>query len=142
MINSIIEAISRAIRDEFGTGYTNYMEEVKQDLKEPCFFISCIHPENKLFLGKKYSRTYQFCIQYFPKKGKNERRECHEVAERLMQCLEYLRMKENLVRGTNMNGEIVDGILNFFINYDLFVYKKQDPLPLMEEVLEEISVKG
>ena len=142
MINFIIEAISRAIRDEFGDGYTNFMEEVKQDLREPCFFISCIHPENKLFLGKKYSRTNQFCIQYFPKRGKDERRECNETAGRLMMCLEYLQAGERILRGTKMNGEIVDGILNFFVNYDLFVYRKQNPISAMEEISEEISVKG
>lgn len=59
-----------------------------------------------------------------------------------MLCLEYLVVEENLVRGTGMNSETVDGILNFFVSYDMFVLKKQDDLPLMEEVSEEISVKG
>ncbi len=142
MINSIIEAISRAIKAEFGSGYTNYMEEVKQDLKEPCFLISCINPTNKLVRGKKYFRTHQFCIQYFPDRGGDERRKCHNAEDRLMLCLEYLVVEENLVRGTGMNSETVDGILNFFVSYDMFVLKKQDDLPLMEEVSEEISVKG
>lgn len=142
MINSIIEAISRAIKTEFGSGYTNYMEEIRQDLKEPCFFISCINPAGKLIRGGKYSRTHQFCIQYFPNRGRNERRECNDVAERLMVCLEYLRVGEQLMRGTQMNGEQADGILNFFVNYDTFVYKEPEELPIMEEVSEDISVKG
>jgi len=40
-----------------------------------------------------------------------------------------------------MNAEIVDGVLNFFVNYDFYVYKKEDTVP-MEELSESVSVKG
>ncbi len=36
MVNAIIAGISNALYNEFG--YENHMEEIKQDLKEPCFF--------------------------------------------------------------------------------------------------------
>ena len=39
MINEIIEAISVALNEEFGDEYEIYRESVRQDLKEPCFFI-------------------------------------------------------------------------------------------------------
>ena len=44
MINSIIEAISISLNEEFGDGYEIHMEEIKQGLKEPCFFIACLNP--------------------------------------------------------------------------------------------------
>ena len=62
MINSIIEAISISLNEEFGDGYETHMEEIKQGLKEPCFFITCLNPTTELFLGKRYFRTNQFCI--------------------------------------------------------------------------------
>lgn len=40
MINEIIAAISVALDAEFGDEYEIYMEEIKQDLKEPCFLCS------------------------------------------------------------------------------------------------------
>ena len=40
-----------------------------------------------------------------------------------------------------MNAEMVDGVLNFFVNYDFYVYKKKDTV-LMEELSESVSVKG
>ena len=40
-----------------------------------------------------------------------------------------------------MKYEIVDDILNFFVNYDMFVYRKADSVP-MEEISENIAVKG
>ena len=66
MINSIVEAISCSLNKEFGDDYEIHNEEIKQGLKEPCFFIACLNPNNNLFLGKRYERTNQFCIQYFP----------------------------------------------------------------------------
>ncbi len=141
MINSIIDSISIALNAEFGDCYKNYKEEKKQDLEEPCFFIQCLNPTQRLFLNKRYFRKNQFCIQYFPETGdKNE--ECLAVAERLLECLEYLTVNSDLVMGTKMHYEVIDGILHFFVNYDMFVYKIAETVPIMEEVSAETSVKG
>lgn len=140
MINAIIEAISISLNGEFGDGYEIHMEEIKQDLKEPCFFISCTNPTSSLFLGKRCLRENLFCIQYFPRQGR-ERADCNETAERLFICLEYLEMPGGFVKGTGMKCEVADGILNFFVNYDVYVQKKET-LPAMEEVAGEITAKG
>ena len=66
MINSIIESISISLNAEFGDEYTTYTESVEQGLNEPCFFVFCINPTDRLFLGKRYFRENQFCLQYFP----------------------------------------------------------------------------
>ena len=42
MINSIIEGIAIALNGEFGDDYRIYVEKERQDLKEPCFFVSII----------------------------------------------------------------------------------------------------
>ena len=42
MINEIIDAISIALDSEFEDGYKIHKDEIKQDLKEPCFFIQLI----------------------------------------------------------------------------------------------------
>lgn len=132
MINAILEAISVSLNAEFGDRYKNYREEKKQDLKEPCFFIFCINPANRLFLGKRYFRSNLFCIQYFPESEKRKNEECHAVAERLFSCLEYITVNGEPAMGTQMRYEIVDEILHFFVNYDMFVYKVSEPLPTME----------
>lgn len=141
MINSIIKSISISLNAEFGDSYRNYTEKVKQGLKEPCFFISCINPTHNLFLGKRYFRENQFCIQYFPADKSREKEECNEVAERMEFCLEWLNVTGDLVQGTRMRYEVVDGVLNFFVNYNLFVYKVVDAVP-MEEISQNVSVKG
>lgn len=141
MINSIIEAISVALYSEFGDGYEIHMEELAQGLEEPCFFIFCLTPTNDLFLGERYFRTNQFCIQYFPSTG-GKQRECNEVAERMWQCLEYVTLDgdDRPMRGTKMKSEVVDGVLNFFVNYDCFIYRTAEQIS-MEELQSSTDVK-
>lgn len=135
MINEIIEAISVALYKEFGEEYEIYMEEIEQDLKEPCFFIFCLNPATKPCLGKRYFKSNPFCIQYFPK-SEEKQRECNGIAERMYNCLEYIYISdsENPNMGRKMNYEVVDGVLNFFVDYDFFVIKKENNAVM--EVLE------
>lgn len=127
MINATIEAISIALGEEFGDRYEIHMEDIEQGLKEPCFFISCTDPSERLFLGKRYLRDGQFCIQYFPESCEKNR-ECNCVAERMKKCLEYVTLKgeDRPIRGSKMKHGIVSGVLNFFVDYDFFVYKTED----------------
>lgn len=140
MINEIIKAISIQLHTEFG--YQNHMEEIKQDLVEPCFFISCINPTTDLFLNKKYFRTNKFCIQYFPESELNAQNECNSVAERMIWCLEYITtLTKDQYRGTKMKYEVIDGVLNFFVNYDCFVYRVEDEEDCMDTIERSINVE-
>jgi len=141
MINSIIESISISLDAEFGGNYTNYTESVEQGLTTPCFFIFCLNPESRQFLGRRYFRENPICIQYFPADKDQAKEECNAVMERLFSCLEYIAVDGDLIRGTKMKGEVVDGILNFFVNYDFFVYKSADLIP-MGALEQDIKAKG
>ena len=142
MINKIIESISIALNTEFGDNYKIYPEKVEQGILKPCFFISCINPTNNQFLGRRYFRTNLFCIQYFPSTS-SEKEEINDVLERLYWCLEYITAREDNkpIRGTNMHGETVEGVLNFFVNYNAFVYRVEDET-LMKTLTIDMAVKG
>lgn len=122
MINKIIDGISEAINLEFGDGYDIYTESIEQGLKEPCFSILCLNPTNDLYLGKKYKRTNQFMIQYFPSSNEKNK-ECNSIMERLYNSLEVIIVNGDQTRGTKMKGQMVDSVLNFQVNYDMFVYR-------------------
>lgn len=140
MINKIIDGISISLNAEFGDDYKIYTESIEQGLKEPCFSIVCVNPTNELFRGKKYFRKNLFCIQYFPK-GEDKRSECMDVLERMFDCLEVIKVGKDLQRGTSMHGEVVDQVLNFFVNYDMFVYKVEST-DAMETMDLTSNVKG
>lgn len=140
MINSIIEGISASLNAEFGDDYTIYTENVEQGLKEPCFFISCINPTSRIFLGKRYFKTNQMCIHYFPADNDRKKEECNDVSERLFDCLECIDVAGDSLRGTSMRTEQVDGVLHFFVNYDFFTYRTTDSTA-MEDISTSATVK-
>lgn len=141
MINKIIDGISVAINSEFGDPYEIYTESVEQGLNEPCFSILCLNPMINQTLGKRYFRTNMFCIHYFP--GSDEKKsECHAVIERLMDALEIIKVDGDLCRGTKMHGEVVDNVLSFFVNYDMYVYKEAVAEPVMEILNYSNNAKG
>lgn len=143
MINSIIRAVSITLDAEFDEKeYSFHMEEMKQDLKEPCFFIACLNPTHELFLGKRYFRQNQFVIQYFPESKEDLQAECNAVAERMTWCLEYITVPgdDKPIMGTKMKYQIIDGVLNFFVNYDCFVYKVEQN-EAMESLESNTKVK-
>ena len=122
MIELIIDGISEQLNSIFGNDYKIYTEQVKQGLKEPCFFIQLINSVNTSFIDIKYFRKYSFCIKYFPA-TKEPKNECFKVQDKLFLVLEYIIVNGDLQRGIKMHGEYVDGILNFFVNYNLFIKK-------------------
>lgn len=146
-INKIISEVGRVLCGQFGDECTYYAEEVKQGLKEPCFFISCISPKDRLLignfnshvLGKRYYRQNRLCIQYFPESQTRGREESYDVAEQMCLCLEMLDCDGDLLRGTDMGYEFVDGVMSFFINYNYFVYVTREPT-FMGEIRNNVNI--
>ena len=142
MINKIIDGISRAIWAEFGEKYEIYTQEVKQGLKKPCFSVLCINPVFKQYLGKRYFSMNQFCVYYFPENDIDNFKECNEVSERIFDCLELITVDKDIIRASNINSNINDGVLIFTVNYNLFVYKNKNSLSNMENIKQDTNVKG
>lgn len=135
MTNDVIYSISNTLDREFG--YEIYMEEIKQGLKEPCFFLNLINSDFKIVTGKKYEKRNQICIQYFPE-SENLQQECNAVAERLTLCLEYIKDETGgFLHGTQMHYQVTDGVLHFFVNYNFHVVKKgKEP-----EKMKDLTIK-
>lgn len=135
-IQNLINAIAEALFQEFGSDYEIYTESVEQGLSEPCFLIRCLNPTRNLFLGQCYKRTNQFSVQYIPSTA-NANEECTAVLERLFECLENVILYDKPIHGTELHGEITDGILTFTVNYDGFVLATEQKYNM--EDLEIIS---
>ena len=136
MIERIISGILEALHEEFGEGYRLYTETVEQGLQEPCFFIFCINPNIRLFRGRRYQNTNQFSIQYLSDKDE-AMTDCNRIAERLFSCLELIPVAGDLLRGTNMEANIVDNVLTYTVNYDYFSY-----VPNAETKMESLEDGG
>lgn len=142
MLNNVTAGIAISIDKEFGDGYEIYTDELKQDLKEPCFFIMMLDPNIERRLSVRREVDVPMSIQYFPKNGRTE---CNDVAERLaLYALESITPYESdaLIRGKDIHWEIVDNVLNFFVTYNFFVRKVEDQKPLMETMTTVLHLKG
>ena len=134
MVNELLNGISIKLNQVFGDGYEIYGDtDVIQGLKEPCFFISVLNPSQTKMIGQRYFREYPFDVQFFPiNSGDNV--ELQEVASELFLALEYITLLNgDLVHGTLMSYEVVDGVLHFKVNYNMFL-KNVEPKDNMETI--------
>ena len=121
MINNLIDAISIKLNSVFGNGKKIYSESIKQKMIEPCFFIKVLNPGQSKLLGRRYSRTHPFDIHYFPAAEGNNN-ELQGMASDLYEALEYVTLiSGSLVHGTEMKHEVVDGVLHFFVHFNMMV---------------------
>ena len=139
MISDIVNGISIKLNSVFGDGYEIYTENVEQGLQEPCFFIKSLPTVNKPLLGTRKQRTYSFDIAYFPTEGNEE---MMKVSEQLLDELEYITLLNgDVLRGINLETEIVDDVLHASVNYVVFLndYTKDES---MESYDTDIGMKG
>ena len=129
MINDLINGISKKLHNAFG--YKIYKENIKQGLVEPCFSIVVLEVEETAQLPNRYFRQYPFDIHYFSKNGKAE---CYAVAEKLLIELEQINVLDNVVQGSKIKYEIVDDVLHFFVNYNLFIKKETVKVNAMDAI--------
>ena len=127
MIGKIIKGISTAIYKEFGDGYKIYEGELKQGIKEPCFFILCVESAQNLFLGQRYRHEHKFCIHFISGTDYAPYSILHDIAERLYVCLEHIEV-DGLYHGMKMHHIINEGVLQFFVNYNFYIYKLIEPI--------------
>ena len=82
-----------------------------------------------------------FCVYYFPKFKDDPRSECFDIQERLMDVLELIEVDGDLVRGTEMKGEIKDEMLYFFVDYNMFTRKEKEVKAEMKEISGATAIK-
>lgn len=137
MYDQIMDAVTQRLDELFeGDGYTIYTDEVAQDLREPCFFVSFLEPSEKQRIGNRYYRETGMAVQFLPGEADQPSRLLRQVAECLMGGLEYVMMPDGKpIRGTNREWKVADGVLNFFVNYNVFVQKEKGKEDAMEALL-------
>lgn len=121
MMKETITGIAQALCKAFGEESPIYTKNVEQDLNAPCFIIRCLNPSQSLVMGTRYEFIQPFDVHYFIASSDD----ITEVIEKLYDCLEYILVGGDLVRGTGMHAESVDGVLHFFVDYNMFVLKKK-----------------
>ncbi len=139
MIQKIVDGIIAAIRTEYDKSFRIYTESVEQGFKEPCFSILCLDGSGEKKAVTRHKRTQLFIVRYFPASEEEPIAECNEVMERLYELLSIIDAGGVKIRGKEMKGKVVDGVLQFQVTYASFLLENNKEIS-MEEL--EISTDG
>ena len=140
MLNGIVEGIVAQLKAVFEDRCEIYQNNDGQELKKPCFFIAVLQPELSPLLGLRALKRNPFDIHYYPAMP-GDSTEMLDAAERLMLGLEFIKIPSGeLLHGTSMRYEMIEGILHFFICYNMIIKRKKE-LPLMETLQTDVNPK-
>lgn len=135
MYKDIIDAVTVHINDLFGDSYKIYANSVNQGLEEPCFFVQILEPSEKQVFGPRYYRETLICVQYIPQERRDVTGDLYRVADILMDGMEIIRLDDGSpLRGTGRRFQIVDGVLNFFVSYNMYVLRTPEKAEPMEDL--------
>lgn len=138
MLNKIVNAVCKAIYDEFGDKYDVYNEKVNQGFSQPCFSVFVDKSENSVFLGKRYKSTNRINIDFYGGDDLIKRQTYNDITQRIPSALEYITVDGCLMHGTKL--EITRGNNCFAcgIDYDYFYYVRDED---DTELMQVLSVK-
>jgi hypothetical protein len=138
MIKEIIDGISLKLNQVFGDKYEIYADaDVVQGLKEPCFFIAVLNPSFKKYIGSRYFVENPFVVQYFPEKA-DDNIEMHDVAFKMFENLGNITLPNgDSLYGTSISYQIIDGVLNFNVNFNMILNKIE-----VTEIMEKLKYEG
>ena len=109
-----------------GAGYKIYQNDVEQGFKEPCFFIAVLKPDISPLQKNRFMNRNPLDVHYFPTSGRNNA-ELFTMAGDLMECLEFITLPNgDVLHGTSMSYEVQDGVLHFFVNYNLTLRRETE----------------
>lgn len=130
MIDVTME-IKAALRTQYPEDqYDVYTESIEQGFEEPCFAIHQLTADITPYPNYRTEIVQHFDVRFFPT-GTQPREQCRAVAE----TLTFLLRQLSSLRGTNLNWEITDDVLHFFVSYRQFV--REIPEEYLMEILQQ-----
>ena len=130
----VIKRITQALREEYPAGqYDVYTESIEQGFTEPCFSIRLLSEAAQRYPSDRTLYTPHYDVRFFPP-PRRKKEQCRKAA----QTLAFLLRDLPGLHGTDMEWEITDDVLHFFVSYPHFVreVKQQDA---MEELQTEVT---
>ncbi|MGG7176204.1 phage tail terminator family protein [Clostridium paraputrificum] len=130
-ISEIISAITKTIKNNYPE-ITIYKDKIQQGFETPCFFITCLNVEQKKVGRNKYARDYLFSIRFHMESP--EMIELLQKGEELQELLQELNKDGQLLIGKELNYEVVDDVLQFYVSYKQRLIKVGNKGPSMESL--------
>lgn len=139
MVNSMLDALTVQLGKTFGTDYHYYVEDVEQNLTKPCFTIDTLIPTQRSKSPRLYDRTVPIVIHWFGKDKSTLKKDCYAMAERVLECVEYIPYENTMLRGEDISWQIVNDVLQVFVTYEFTTVMSKETEDNMENILETIT---
>lgn len=139
MVNKVLSAVTTQLGTTFGADYHYYVENVKQGLSKPCFTIDCIIPLMRSKSPTLYDRTMPLVIHYFSDSKTNLKKDCYNIAERVLECVEYIPFENTILRGENISWQITDDVLQIFVTYRFTTVMSKATEDNMDSIVETVT---
>lgn len=139
MVNSILDAVTAQLGKTFGTSYHYYVENVEQNLSPKSFTVDTILPTMRSRSPTLYDRQVPIVVHYFSDNKNNLKKDCYSMAERIIECLEYLPYKSTLLRGEDISWQLTENVLQVFITYDFTTMVDKEDEDKMEDLFETVT---
>ena len=136
--NDVIDGVSIKINELFGDKYKIHINNVKQGLELPCFFIKRLPSSKKKLIGNRYENTDNLVVHAMIEDSEDKEEKLNDIADKLYE-LEYITLlNSDMLKGYDMKTEISDGVLLFFVTYKYFTYKEIQK----ETEMENLTING
>ncbi|APC85584.1 phage tail terminator family protein [Clostridium botulinum] len=139
-INDLRIGINQTLDKEF-PNINIYGEEIEQGFEEPCFFVKVLSSGQDKEINVRYKKNISFNIHYFSDK-EDINSDCNDIADKLYEVLEYIKVNNSLYRSNEMTHEVIDGVLHFMLQFNYHVLKEIEEAPKMNKLKQEVYLNG
>ena len=141
MVISFLDAITAHLGSKLGNKYHYYVENVEQGIVKPCFTIDMVNPMERSKGPRLYERTMPLVVHYFSDNKSNLKHDCYSTAERVLEYLEYVPFNNSVIRGEDIDWQIIDDVLQIFITYKFTTVMSKETEDNMDELIQDIVGK-
>lgn len=147
VINEVVIGMATKINKIYNKKYPIHTDSEEQGLDKPCFFIKYLNGDENREIGLQdrfYKDKLNFVIIGYTQDGDTEI--LNDMIDNLYE-LEYIELTDKtLLRAHKLHPKIEDGVLHFFIDYEIFIKKddattiKMDNYDLTGEVKKDENI--
>lgn len=138
MINKIIDGVIAKLDELYGDTYPYAREVSEQGVEDGSFFVKALKPSRKQIINTRGNEKYPIDIHFF---NFEHIADAYDIASVLMANMTDIIVCGHIVHGSDIEYEVVDDVLHFFITYSLTTRREETPAENVQSVDINITTK-
>lgn len=145
--NKVISAITMSIHniDEW-KDIDIYKEKDNEEINTPRIFVWTVNiteSGKRTFKPEIYEVVQMMQVRYYPDENSTTKyQDCLDFAHKLKRVLMMIDVDDSKLRGSNINFNIDENILKFYVEYSYRTFYRPDEIAKMMQLQENYYLKG